>query len=46
MLDDLGFETGIELGRLLEIGERLSQIIGRELPSRVLRAGPLPAFAG
>ena len=46
LLDDLGIETGISLDALLDIGRRLSEVVGRELPSRVLRAGALPAFIG
>jgi hydroxymethylglutaryl-CoA lyase len=46
LLDDLGIETGVRLDALLDIGRRLSEVVGRELPSRVLRAGPLPAFPG
>lgn len=46
LLDDLGIETGISLDALLDIGRRLSEVVGRELPSRVLRAGALPAFLG
>jgi hydroxymethylglutaryl-CoA lyase len=40
MLHDLGVETGIDLGRLLEAARLAQEIVGRELPSGVLRAGP------
>ena len=46
LLDDLGYETGVSLEALLEIGRRLAEVVGRELPSRVLNAGPLPMYPG
>jgi hydroxymethylglutaryl-CoA lyase len=40
MLHDLGIDTGIDLGRLLDAARLAQEIVGRELPSGVLRAGP------
>lgn len=40
MLHDMGYETGIDLDRLVEAAELAQRITGRELPSGVLRAGP------
>ena len=40
MLHDMGYETGIDLGRLLEAARLAERIVGRTLPSGVLRAGP------
>ncbi|WP_433212546.1 hydroxymethylglutaryl-CoA lyase [Dactylosporangium sp. CS-047395] len=40
MLHDMGYETGIDLGELLEAGRLAQEIVGRELPSGVLKAGP------
>ncbi|WP_027342823.1 hydroxymethylglutaryl-CoA lyase [Hamadaea tsunoensis] len=40
MLADMGYETGIDLDRLVEAAELAQRIVGRELPSGVLRAGP------
>ncbi|MCP2326094.1 hydroxymethylglutaryl-CoA lyase [Hamadaea flava] len=40
MLHDMGYETGIDLDRLVEVAELAQRIVGRELPSGVLRAGP------
>jgi hydroxymethylglutaryl-CoA lyase len=40
MLDDMGIETGIDLEALLEAARLAERIVGRELPSGVLRAGP------
>jgi hydroxymethylglutaryl-CoA lyase len=40
LLDDLGVHTGIDLGRLLEATGIVTGLIGRDVPSRVARAGP------
>ncbi|MEV0267405.1 hydroxymethylglutaryl-CoA lyase [Hamadaea sp. NPDC050747] len=40
MLHDMGYETGIDLDKLVEAAELAQRIVGRELPSGVLRAGP------
>lgn len=40
MLHDMGIETGIDLDRLIEAAELAEEIVGRPLPSGVLRAGP------
>ncbi|HEY3008796.1 MAG TPA: hydroxymethylglutaryl-CoA lyase [Micromonosporaceae bacterium] len=40
MLHDMGIETGIDLDSLIDAARLAEQIVGRELPSGVLRAGP------
>jgi hydroxymethylglutaryl-CoA lyase len=40
MLHDMGIETGIDLDALLEAAALAEEIVGRQLPSGVLRAGP------
>jgi hydroxymethylglutaryl-CoA lyase len=40
MLHDMGIETGIDLDALIEVARLAQEIVGRELPSGVLRAGP------
>lgn len=40
MLHDMGIDTGIDLDALLEAAALAEQLVGRELPSGVLRAGP------
>jgi hydroxymethylglutaryl-CoA lyase len=40
MLEDMGIATGVDLGALLEAARLAERIVGRELPSAVLRAGP------
>ncbi len=40
MLHDMGLDTGIDLSRLIEAARLAERIVGRTLPSGVLRAGP------
>ena len=40
MLDDMGIETGVDLDALVECARLAQVIVGRELPSAVLHAGP------
>ncbi|MBG0560546.1 hydroxymethylglutaryl-CoA lyase [Actinoplanes aureus] len=40
MLHDMGVDTGIDLDRLIEAAELAEEVVGRQLPSGVLRAGP------
>jgi hydroxymethylglutaryl-CoA lyase len=40
MLHDMGIETGIDLERLIETASLAEKLLGRTLPSGVLRAGP------
>ena len=40
MLHDMGIETGIDLEALLDAARLAEEIVGRDLPSGVLRAGP------
>jgi hydroxymethylglutaryl-CoA lyase len=40
MLEDMGISTGIDLDKMVEAAELAQRIVGRELPSGVLRAGP------
>ncbi|MGH3712248.1 MAG: hydroxymethylglutaryl-CoA lyase [Micromonosporaceae bacterium] len=40
MLHDMGIDTGIDLDALIEVAGMAQQIVGKELPSGVLRAGP------
>jgi hydroxymethylglutaryl-CoA lyase len=45
MLHDMGIATGVDLAALLEAARLAEEIVGRELPSGVLRAGPRLPFA-
>lgn len=40
LLHDMGIDTGIDLKALLEAAKLAEEIVGRRLPSGVLRAGP------
>jgi hydroxymethylglutaryl-CoA lyase len=40
MLHDMGFDTGIDLDALIEVAELAEKLLGKTLPSGVLRAGP------
>jgi hydroxymethylglutaryl-CoA lyase len=40
MLADMGIDTGVDLDALLDAARLAERIVGRELPSAVLRAGP------
>jgi hydroxymethylglutaryl-CoA lyase len=40
MVEDMGVDTGIDLDAMIEAAADAEQIIGRPLPSQVLRAGP------
>ncbi len=40
MLSDMGIRTGIDLDAMVEVAGLAQDVVGRELPSGVLRAGP------
>ncbi|MBM7790758.1 hydroxymethylglutaryl-CoA lyase [Tenggerimyces flavus] len=40
LLEDMGVATGIDLERLLLVAAEAEKLVGHELPSQVLRAGP------
>ncbi len=40
MVEDMGVATGIDLGLLIEAARQAEGLVGRALPSQVLRAGP------
>ena len=39
MLDAMGYETGIDLEKLLQLAKELPQIVGHEVPGQVAKAG-------
>jgi hydroxymethylglutaryl-CoA lyase len=45
MLHDMGIDTGIDLDALIEAARLAEEIVGRPLPSGVLRAGPRTRLA-
>lgn len=40
MVEDMGIDTGVDLEALIAVARDAERIVGRELPSQVLRAGP------
>jgi len=40
LLQECGFETGIDLERLIRVARRVEEIVGHPLPGQVMRAGP------
>ena len=40
MVEDMGIATGIDLDALLDAAREAERLVGRTLPSQVLRAGP------
>lgn len=40
MLEDMGIDTGVDLDALIGVAELAERLVGRELSSQVLRAGP------
>jgi hydroxymethylglutaryl-CoA lyase len=41
MLQSMGYETGVDLERLLGVARELPAIVGHEVPSQVSKAGPI-----
>lgn len=50
MLEAMGYDTGIDLDKLLKVARQLSQIVGHDVPGQVVKAGritdlhPAPAY--
>lgn len=42
LFEEMGVETGIDLKRLVKLGGRAEQVIGRKLRSNFILAGPVP----
>jgi len=40
LLEESGYDTGIDLDRLIAVARRVEEVIGRPLPGQVMRAGP------
>ena len=40
LLEESGFDTGIDLGALIEVARHVEKVIGRPLPGQVMKAGP------
>ena len=46
MVEDLGADTGCNLQKLIGCGELAEELVGRQLPSQVLRSGPRTQTVG
>jgi hydroxymethylglutaryl-CoA lyase len=46
MVEDMGVATGVDLGAMIEAAAEAERIVGRTLPSQVLRAGPRTRTVG
>ena len=40
MVQDMGIATGVDLEAMIDAAADAERIVGRQLPSQVLRAGP------
>ena len=40
MLEDMGVDTGVDLTALIDVAAQAERLVGHELPSQVLKAGP------
>jgi hydroxymethylglutaryl-CoA lyase len=40
LLHECGFETGIDLDKLIHVARRVEEIVGHGLPGQVMKAGP------
>ena len=40
LLEECGFDTGIDLAKLIAVAREVQTVIGRELPGQVMKAGP------
>ncbi len=40
MLREMGIQTGIDVERLIQVARRAQEILGKELPGQVMKAGP------
>jgi hydroxymethylglutaryl-CoA lyase len=40
LLEESGFDTGVDLAALIDVARRVESVIGRPLPGQVMKAGP------
>ena len=40
LLEESGYDTGVDLAALIEVAHRVESVIGRSLPGQVMKAGP------
>jgi len=44
LCEEMGIDTGVDLDRLIEVGQMAEAIVGHVLPSELIHAGSLNAF--
>ncbi|MBN1338360.1 MAG: hypothetical protein JXA03_03505 [Bacteroidales bacterium] len=44
MMDEMGIDTGLDVDKILEIGQMVERIVGRKLRSESIRNGRIPKF--
>lgn len=44
MMDEMGIDTGVDVDKVLEIGQMVERIVGRKLRSESIRNGRIPKF--
>ncbi|RLC47629.1 MAG: pyruvate carboxyltransferase, partial [Candidatus Cloacimonadota bacterium] len=42
MMDEMGIDTGLDLDKLLEVGNMVERIVGRRLRSETIKSGRIP----
>jgi hydroxymethylglutaryl-CoA lyase len=42
MMDEMGIDTGIDVDKVLEIGQMVERIVGRRLRSESIKNGRIP----
>jgi hydroxymethylglutaryl-CoA lyase len=42
MMDEMGIETGIDIDKVLEVGNMVERIVGRRLRSESIKSGRIP----
>lgn len=42
MMDEMGIDTGLDVDKILEIGQMVERIVGRRLRSESIRNGRIP----
>ncbi len=45
MLHEMGYATGVDLDRLIEVAQLAQRMLGKELPGQVMKAGPRGVLA-
>jgi hydroxymethylglutaryl-CoA lyase len=42
MMDEMGIDTGVDVDKILEIGNMVERIVGRKLRSEAIKNGRIP----